>query len=72
MAREEGLCPFTGRADVSLKSRTALPDILNVAHIIGQSVSEGTKWGKEETCKKVGSLPNSILYHETTLMSFKV
>ena len=47
-----------------MDSDIAIPDKLQVAHIISQSLSEGTKGANEEARKKVGSLSQTILHHE--------
>jgi len=73
MTREGGSCPFTGRIDKKrfAEGQPGHPESLEVAHIITQSFSKGTKEvsseeieGESERARqKVGPLSNIILYN---------
>jgi len=57
MAREGGHCPITGRADMSIYNSEVEPDILELAHIINQSLSRGVEVGSQKALQKVGPPP---------------
>ena len=63
MIREEGICPFTGRIDMSLDDEEAVADALEAAHIISQPISEEVKGGLEAR-KKVVSPLQATLHNE--------
>jgi len=65
MTREGGSCPFTGRVDqwLFLQGHAGEPELLELAHIITQSIPKGIEGVSERARQKVGSLPKTILYH---------
>lgn len=63
MIREGGSCLFTGKVDIPLvvRGQAGEPDVLELAHIIAQSVLEGTKGVPGEARQMVGLLPETDL-----------
>ena len=63
LIREGGSCLFTGKVDIPLviRGQAGEPDVLELAHIIAQSVLEGTKGVPGEARQMVGLLPETDL-----------
>jgi len=57
MAREEYVCPLTGKVDVSQDDDEAEWDLLQTTHIISRSLSERTKGVSEAMQREVSLLP---------------
>ena len=68
MFRETGFCPFTGKTDQSLASMIhgVDSDVMELAHIVSESLSEGIKGVSEEARQEVGPLPQTILHMNYT------
>ena len=64
MTREGGLCPLSGKADLSQKVSETGWDLLETTYVINQSLSEGVEGEPEAARWKVGLLPSTTLYYE--------
>lgn len=57
MTREKYFCPVTGKVDLSQDDSEAEWELLEIVHIIGQSLLKGNEGGSEAGYWKVGPLP---------------